>query len=142
MIEKPPYLQMECMFSVFILLELLAVISIPLPAFGEFFFLSLSEYYTLLPDIQLLPLACPSEFHLLHHLCKYRNVFRNHLQTSSPLPLFTSYTISSLLRRLSTFLSPAQILPLSFRHIYNGLLDNCLHCLKSTKKPMCIKVNL
>lgn len=102
-IEKPAYLQMECMFSVFILLELLAVITIPLPDFGEFFFLSLSEYYTLLPDVQLLPLACPSEFHLLHHLCKYRIFFRNRPQTSSPLPLFTPYTISSILRRLSKF---------------------------------------
>lgn len=72
------------------------------PCFGGVFLLFItSMLHTLLPDVQLLPLACPSEFHLLHHLCKNRNFFRNHSQTSSPLTLFTPYTISSMLRRQS-----------------------------------------
>lgn len=68
------------------------------------------------------------------------------LSGTFPKPL-TSHSTHFLYNLFHTYktikiLSPAQILPLSFRHIYNGLLDSCLHCFKSTKKPMCIKVNL
>lgn len=96
---------------------------------GSFYSFSLPEYHTLLPDTQLPPLAlAPPPVSFVGSISSTTFANIEILSGTVPKPLLLSLctlpTQSIQSQKTIKILCPAPIAPLSFIHIYKGLLDS------------------